>query len=172
VVKLVSALAAIVLATSTLAVAAPRHSAAGKTARAARSKSVKSAQPAKRSVSKARSQKTAVRKTTAIRKTPAIQKTTFPTTALDAEKREVKAAVIVPERPHDLKAEELEIKRLKTNVKAAEKAGDWRRAARDRRTMYQLEADLRADKADQQDQLRAARNVKKKSRIPFWGWWR
>jgi len=38
--------------------------------------------------------------------------------------------------------------------------------------MYQLEAHVQADKQDSQDLLRAARNIRKKSRIPFWGWWR
>ena len=75
-------------------------------------------------------------------------------------------------RAHDVKAEELEIKRLKKNVKTAEKARDWYSAALNRRAMYQLEADVRADKHEAQDALRAARNSQKKSRIPFWGWWR
>jgi len=79
---------------------------------------------------------------------------------------------VVERRTHNVKAEELQIKRLKSNVKAAEKAGDWQRASSDRRVMYQLEADVRADKADSRDQLRAASNASKKSRIPFWGWWR
>lgn len=163
-VKLISAMAAIVMATSTLASAAPRQGAVGKTRRPAHAKAAKPAQPAKRSVAKARYHTpTAVGTTTAVPKTTAVRKA-----AVNAEKRDVEAA-IVKERTHDLGAEEREIKRLKTNLKAAEKAGDWRRAARDRRVMYQLEADVRADKADNKDQRRA--NTKK-SRIPFWGWWR
>src|SRR5262245_4606142 len=132
--KLISAIAAMVLATSTLASAAPRQGAAGRTARAPQSKVVKSGKPAaKRSVSKARSLVSAGRKTAAVPTTIPIRRTTaLSTTAVTAGPREAKAE-IVPARPHDLKAEELEIKRLKTNVKAAEKAGDWRRAARDRR---------------------------------------
>ena len=172
-VKLISAIAAIVLATSTLASAAPRQSAVGKTARAAHAKAAKPA--AKRSAAKAKSAKTpAVRKTiarTAVGRPTAVRTTPVRTASINSEKREVKAE-IAPERLHDRPAEEREIKRLKSNVKAAEKAGDWRRAARDRRVMYQLEADVRADKADDKDQLRAATNVRKKSRIPFWGWWR
>ena len=139
--KLISAVAAILLTTSTLATAAPRKGAVGKTSTATHRKVVKRATPAKRSPAKA------------------------PTAA------PAKATVVQP-RPHDVRAEEIELKRLKTNVKTAEKAGDWRRAARDRRAMYQLEADVRADKADDKDRQRAARNTKKKSRIPFWGWWR
>ena len=70
-------------------------------------------------------------------------------------------------------AEELEVKRLKASVKTAQKAGDARRVARDRREMYQLEAHVRADKADMKDAQRHAKaGGKKRSRIPFWGWWR
>lgn len=161
-VKLISAIAAIVLATSTLASAAPRQGTVGRTGRPAHAKAVKHGKSAKRSVAKARYQKTTA---TAVRPT-AVRKP-----AVNAEKGEVKAE-IVSQRTHDLRAEELEVKRLKTNLKAAEKAGDWPRAARDRRVMYQLEADVRADKADNRDRQQAARDVKKKSRIPFWGWWR
>ncbi len=160
-VKLISAVAvaAIVLATSPLANAAPRQSATGKTGKATVSKSAKAAK-AKRPLAKA----TSIQRPTTVRKPLAVRATT-PSAVAPA----VKPAVV---REHDIKAEELEIKRLKTNVKTAEKAGDWRRAARERRAMYQLQADVRADKQDSQDLLRATRNSKKKSRIPFWGWWR
>lgn len=70
-------------------------------------------------------------------------------------------------------AEEQQLKRLKANLKTAEKAGDQRRVSRDRRELYRLEADVRADKADLKDQKRQAQaGGKKRSRIPFWGWWR
>ena len=159
-VKLLGAIAAIVLSTSPLATAAPRQGATGKLVRAAVSKSTKAAKPAKRTVAKA---------TTTQRTTPVRRPLPARTTTANAAAPEAKATIV---KEHDLKAEELEIKRLKSNIKAAEQAGDWQRASRDRRAMYQLEADVRADKADSQDQLRAARNTKKKSRIPFWGWWR
>jgi hypothetical protein len=160
VVKLISAAAAIVLTTSTLANAAPRQAATGKTGKATVAKSTKPARAAKRPAAKA----TTVQRTATVRR-PLAGRTTTPTAAAPA----AKAAIV---KEHDIKAEELEIKRLKTTIKTAEKAGDWRRAARDRRAMYQLEADVRADKQDSQDLLRASRNSKKKSRIPFWGWWR
>jgi len=74
---------------------------------------------------------------------------------------------------HDLMAEEQALKRLKADIRTSEKAGDWRRVSRDRREMYRLEADVRADKADMNDDKRGAKyGVRKKSRIPFWGWWR
>jgi hypothetical protein len=176
VVKLISTLAAIVLATSTLANAAPRQTAKGKTGKATVSKSAKRPKPANRPVAKASTvQRTApapVQRTgvPAVQRTSALREplTARPTTAYAAAPA-AKAPVV---REHNVKAEELEIKRLKGSVKAAEKAGDWRGAARDRRAMYQLEADVRSDKADAQDQLKATRNSKKKSRIPFWGWWR
>jgi hypothetical protein len=171
VVKLISALAAIVLTTSTLANAAPRQTAKGKTGKATVSKSAKHAKPAKRPAAKA----TTVQRASAVReplpvRTSAIREAlpvrmTMPYSAAPV----AKTAVV---REHDVKAEELEIKRLKTNIKTAVKAGDWRHAARDRRAMYQLEADVRADKQDSQDLLRASRSSQKKSRIPFWGWWR
>ncbi len=58
---------------------------------------------------------------------------------------------------HDVMAEELELKRLKANLKTAEKAGDQRRVSRDRRELYRLEADVRADKADLKDQKQLAK---------------
>ena len=174
-VKLISALAAIVLATSTLANAAPRQTAKGKTGKATVSKSAKRHKPANRAVAKPSTvQRTApapiprsvpaVQRTSTVRE-PLTARPITPYTAAPAAK-----LAVVP--AHNIKAEELEIKRLKTSIKTAEKAGDWRQAARDRRAMYQLEADVRADKADGQDSLRATRSAKKKSRIPFWGWWR
>jgi hypothetical protein len=165
-VRFISAIAAIVLTTATLANAAPRQNATRKTGKATVSKSVKRAKPAKRTVPTATT--TAVQRPIAVRE-PLRQPLPVRATTPYAAVPEAKAAIA---RAHDIKAEGLEIKRLKTNIKAAEKAGDWRLAARDRRAMYQLEADVRADKADSQDQLRATRNTKKKSRIPFWGWWR
>jgi len=167
-VRLISTIAAIVLTTSTLANAAPRQTAKSKTGKATVSKSAKHAKPTRRPAAKP----TAVQRTSA----PINQRTSPPPEPLAvrmttpyAAAPAAKAAIA---REHDVKAEEIEIKRLKTNIKTAEKAGDWRRAAHDRRAMYQLEADVRADKKDSQDLLRASRNDRKKSRIPFWGWWR
>jgi hypothetical protein len=168
--KLISALAAIVLTTSTLANAAPRQTAKGKTGKATVSRSAKHAKAAKRPVVKAAAvqRASAVREPLPVRSAPR-EPLPVRTTTPYAVAPVAKTAVL---REHDVKAEELEIKRLKTNIKTAEKAGDWRRAARDRRAMYQLEADVRADKKDSQDLLRASKDSKKKSRIPFWGWWR
>jgi TolB-like protein len=201
--KFISVVAAMVLATSTLAHAAPRQKTVGKARRAVHAKAVTSSTPARRSVVKARFKTTTVRNTPAARKPPAVRKTSpavrntsavpnvtvvpnatvvpniavvpkttlVPKTTVPLVNTELKAGV-VEKGTHNVKAHELQIKRLNSNVKAAEKARDWKRASSDRRVMYQLEADVRADKADSRDQLRAASKASKKSRIPFWGWWR
>ena len=171
-VKLISAIVAIVLTTSTLANAAPRQTAKGKTGKATVSKSAKHTKPARRPVAKKAAtvqRASAVREPLPVRTTAVREALPFRITMPYAVAPVAKTAVV---REHDVKAEELEIKRLKTNIKTAEKAGDWRLAARHRRAMYQLEADVRADKKDSQDLLRASRSSQKKSRIPFWGWWR
>jgi hypothetical protein len=171
-VRLISGIAAIVLATSTLVSAAPRHSVPGKTTTASRAKTMKAAKPAHRKARKAAPAK--YRKATVAPKAV----TTAPRPATTAQKPLVSAPKpaftesIVTAR-HDVTAEEQELKRLKASVKTSQKAGDWRRASRDRREMYRLEADVRADKADMKEQQRSARSGgKKRSRIPFWGWWR
>jgi uncharacterized protein with von Willebrand factor type A (vWA) domain len=163
--KLISSIVAIVLATATLANAAPRQSAVRKSAAAARSKTVKPSTPASRKARKVVPAK--YRKTTVVSK-PA-------PSAQNPIVRPQKLAVaenVTPPR-HDLMAEEQELKRLKANIKTAQKAGDARRLSRDRREMYRLEAEVRADKADMKDDARGAKSgARKRSRIPFWGWWR
>ena len=157
--KLIGSIAAIVFATATLAGAAPRQGAVGKAGAAAQARTAKSAKPANR---KARRAVTARN-----RKAPTAQKA-----VVKVEKQAVKEDVRIAK--HDLNAEEQELKSLKANVKTAQKARDWNRVSRDRREMYRLDAHVRADKADIQDQRRQAKAAVKKrtSRIPFWGWWR
>ena len=157
--KLIGSIATIVFATATVAGAAPRQGVVGKAGATAQAKTVKSAKPANRKARKAVSAKN--------HKAPTAQKA-MAKGQRQAVKEEVKIA------KHDRYAEEQELKGLKANVKTAQKAGDWQRVSRDRREMYRLEAHVRADKADDQDQTRQARAAVKKrsSRIPFWGWWR
>ena len=163
--KLISSIVAIVLATATLATAAPRQGAVRKSGTAARAKAVKPSKPAYR---KARKTVPAKYRTTTAAPRPA---TTVPKPIVTAQKPVVQEDVRYAK--HDVNAEEQALKRLKSNIKTSEKAGDWRRVSRDRREMYRLEADVRADKADLKDDKRnATSGVKKRSRIPFWGWWR
>jgi len=164
-VRLISGTAAIIFATATLASAAPRQGVPSRPSTAARAKTVKPLKSANRKA----------RKTVP----PTYRKRTAPTKpATFAPKPFVRpqtpaAAETVAIAKHDPMAEELEVKRLKASVKTAQKAGDARRVARDRREMYQLEAHVRADKADMKDAQRHAKaGGKKRSRIPFWGWWR
>ena len=164
--KLISSIVAIVMATATLATAAPRQGAVRKSGTAARAKAVKSSKPAYR-----KARKTAVpakyRTTTAAPK-PA---TTVSKPIVTIQKQVVPEGVSYAK--HDVNAEKQALERLKSNIKISEKAGDWRRVSRDRREMYRLEADVRADKADLKDDKRNTKSgVRKRSRIPFWGWWR
>jgi len=46
----------------------------------------------------------------------------------------------------DLKADEKELKRLRKDLKQAQKAGDWRRAQRDRAAISRLEYEIRAER--------------------------
>ena len=163
--KLISSIVAIVLATATLATAAPRQGTVRKTGTAARAKAVKPSKPANR-VARKRAVPAKYRKTTTAPK-PA---TTVHRPLVTA--RPPAVTETITNTRHDVMAEELELKRLKANLKTAEKAGDQRRVSRDRRELYRLEADVRADKADLKDQKRQAKAGKKRSRIPFWGWWR
>lgn len=163
--KLISSIVAIVLATGTLATAAPRQGAVRKSGTAARAKAVKPSRPAYR---KARKTVAAKYRTTTAATKPV---TTVPKPIVTTQKPFVPEAVRYAK--HDVNAEEQALKRLKANLKTSEKAGDWRRVSRDRREMYRLEADVRADKADMKDDKRATKSgVRKRSRIPFWGWWR
>ena len=163
--KLISSIVAIVLATATLATAAPRQGAVRKSATAARARTVKPSKPANRKVRKA--VPATYRKTTASTK-PA---TTAPKPFVRPQGPAVTETIAIAR--HDPMAEEQELKRLKVSLKTAQKAGDVRRVLRDRREMYQLEAHVRADKADMKDQQRTAKaGGRKRSRIPFWGWWR
>jgi len=164
--KLISSIVAIVLATATLATAAPRQRVVRKSGTAARAKAVKPSKPAYR---KARKTVAAnYRPTTAAAPKPA---TTVPKPFITTQKPLVQEDVRYAK--HDVNAEEQALKRLKSNIKTSEKAGDWKRVSRDRREMYRLEADVRADKADLKDDGRGTKSgVKKRSRIPFWGWWR
>ena len=163
--KLISGIAAILFATATLASAAPRQAVTSKSSTAVRAKTVKSSKPANRKARKAVPPK--YRKATTARK-PA---TIAPRPVVKAFTPAVTETITIAK--HDPMAEEQQLKRLKTDLKAAQKAGDARRVSRDRREMYRLEAELRADKADIKDQKRLARTGgKKRSRIPFWGWWR
>ena len=162
--KLIGSIATIVFATVTVAGAAPRQGAVGKAGSTAQAKTAKSAKPANRKARKAVTAKN--------RKAPTAQKAVAKVQR-QAVKEEVKKDEVKIAK-HDRYAEEQELKSLKANVKTAQKAGDWQRVSRDRREMYRLEAHVRADKADDQDQTRQARAAVKKrsSRIPFWGWWR
>jgi hypothetical protein len=163
--KLISAVAAIVFATATLAGAAPRQGATGRAGTASQAKTVKAVRPASKPPTR-KARKAAPAK---YRRTTAAQKP-----MVKAQSRVIKEVVKedVRNTKHDLKAEEQELKRLRSNLKTAQKAGDLQRVSRDRREIYRLEADVRADRADIQDEGRAARTAKKRSRIPFWGWWR
>jgi hypothetical protein len=169
--KLISSIVAIVLATATLATAAPRQGAVRKSGTAARSKTVKPSKPATRKARKAvpakyRRTTTAPKPVATIAQPPVAQ---YPI----ARPQKLAVTETIANPKHDLMAEEQALKRLKADIKTSEKAGDWRRVSRDRREMYRLEADVRADKADMNDDKRGAKyGVRKKSRIPFWGWWR
>jgi len=46
----------------------------------------------------------------------------------------------------DIKADEKELKRLRKDLKQAQKAGDWRRAQRDRAAISRLEYEIRAER--------------------------
>jgi hypothetical protein len=163
--KLISSIVAIVLATATLATAAPRQGVVRKSGTAARARAVKPSKPAYR---KARRTVPAKYRATTAAPKPA---TTVPKPIVTAQKPVVQEEVRYAK--HDVNAEEQALKRLKANIKTSEKAGDWRRASRDRREMYRLEADVRADKADMKDDKRNTKSgVRRRSRIPFWGWWR
>ena len=68
----------------------------------------------------------------------------------------------------DLKADEKELKRLRGDLKRAQKAGDWRRAERDRAAISRLEYEIRAERdhirRDQQDAKRYGKPVPR-------SWW-
>ena len=163
--KLISSVVAIVLATATLATAAPRQEAVRKPGTAARAKAVKPSKPAYR---KAHKTVPAKYRTTTAAPRPA---TTVPKPIVTAQKPVVQEDVRYAK--HDVNAEDQALKRLKSNIKTSEKAGDWRRVSRDRRELYRLEADVRADKADMKDDKRGTKSgSRRRSRIPFWGWWR
>jgi hypothetical protein len=163
--KLISSIVAIVLAMATLASAAPRQGAVRKSGTAARAKAAKPSKPAYR---KARKTVPAKYRTSTAAPRPA---TTVPKPIVTAQKPVVQEDVSYAK--HDVNAEEQALKRLKANVKTSEKAGDWRRVSRDRRELYRLEADVRADRADMKDDKRGTKSgVRRRSRIPFWGWWR
>jgi hypothetical protein len=173
--KLISSIVAIVLATATLATAAPRQNAVRKSGTAARAKTVKPSKPATRKARKAVPAK--YRRTTTAPKPATIAPSTLARNTVAqnpiARPQTPAAAETIANSKHDVMAEEQALKRLKADIKTSEKAGDWRRLSRDRREMYRLEADVRADKADMKDDKRGAKyGVRKKSRIPFWGWWR
>ena len=166
--KLISSIVAIVLATATLATAAPRQGTVRKSGTAARAKSVKPSKPAYRKARKPVPAK--YRKTTTAAAPKPATTTTVPKPIVTVQKPFVQDFSYAR---HDVNAEEQALKRLEANIKTSEKAGDWRRVSRDRREMYRLEADVRADKADLKDDKRATKSgVRKRSRIPFWGWWR
>ena len=167
--KLISSIVAIVLATATLATAAPKQSTVRKSGTAARAKVVKTSKPANRVVRRKAAPAKYRRAATAPR--PAPKPATPAYRPLVTAHPPAFTETIAPAR-HDVMAEEQQLKRLKSDLKIAEKAGDQRRVSRDRRELYRLEADVRADKADLEDQKRLANGGKKRSRIPFWGWWR
>ena len=136
--KLISTLTAVVLALASVALAAPGQGAMGKAAKEAHAKADK---PAKESKGD--------RKGNAKYQKQAIRHD------IKADQRE-------------LKADEKELKRLKGDLKAAQKAGDLRRASRDRAAISRLEYEIRADrdhiKRDQQDAKRSGKPVAR-------SWW-
>jgi hypothetical protein len=149
--KLISTVAAVVFAMSTAAAAAPGQGAMGKAAEKA---SAKADKPAKTDTAGKGKYKA----------------TTGHKTANKAQKRAAKADFKDDKR--DLKADQQELKRLRADLKAAQKAGDWQRVSRDRRAIYRLEAEIRADKADLKDDKREAKSVAKNRRTPLRPWWR
>jgi hypothetical protein len=153
--KLIGTVAAAVLAMSTLTVAAAAGqgaaSKAGDEARAKPNKSAnaKPAKGARRAVSK-------------------------PTT--------VERAVIRGQRSdgrfdskaytRHLKADEKELKWYRSNLKAAEKSGDSRRARRYRANIARLEREIRVQQATIQDHQRRSRTASRGFRNAWWPWWR
>src|SRR5262245_31025100 len=139
-IKLISTTAAVMFAAVALADAAPRQGTANKAGKTAQVKAVKTtAKPANRRVARAKyrrpaaAQKAAVKVQRPVVKpettvAPAAVKTTFAPVAV----KSTVAPVAIRSVRHDLNAEEVELKRLKSDVKASQKAGDWRRVARDR----------------------------------------
>jgi hypothetical protein len=122
--KLISTFTAVVLAIATVAFAAPGQGAMGKAAKEAQAKGEK---PAKGDRTYTAKRAKDYRKGDA-----KYQK--------HATKRDIQ-----PNR-RDLKADEKELKRLRGDLKRAQKAGDWRRAERDRAAISRLEYEIRAER--------------------------
>src|SRR5262245_41117313 len=152
--KLIGSVAAAVLAMSTLTVAAAGQGAASNAGDEARAKAntsanAKPAKGARRAMSK-------------------------PTT--------VERAVIRGQRSdgrfdskaytRHLKADEKELKWYRSNLRAAEKSGDSRRARRYRANITRLEREIRVQKATVQDHQRRSRTAPRGFRNAWWPWWR
>ena len=133
--KLSGALAAAVLAMSTLTVAATGQGATGKAGDAARAKTNKS-----------------------VKTKPANGDRDVPFDS-KAYKRH-------------LKADEKELKWYRSNLKAAEKSGDSRRARRYRANIARLEREIRVQKATIQDYDRRSQTASRGLRNAWWPWWR
>ena len=69
----------------------------------------------------------------------------------------------------DLKADEKELKRLRKDLKQAQKAGDWRRAQRDRAAISRLEYEIRAER--QYIKNNDGRNARLADRRDTRSWW-
>jgi hypothetical protein len=69
----------------------------------------------------------------------------------------------------DLKADEKELKRLRQDLKRAQKAGDWRRAQRDRAAISRLEYEIRAER--QYIKNKDGRYVRDAHRRDTRSWW-
>jgi hypothetical protein len=69
----------------------------------------------------------------------------------------------------DLKADEKELKRLRKDLKQAQKAGDWRRAQRDRAAISRLEYEIRAERQYIKNQGRYVRDTNRRDTRSWWG---
>ena len=116
--KLISSIVAIVLATATLATAAPRQGAVRKSGTAARARTVKPSKPAHRKVRKPVPAKyrttTAPTKPAPIAQTPVAQ---YPI----ARPQKLAVAEDIANPKHDLMAEEQALKRLRADIKTSER---------------------------------------------------
>lgn len=145
--RLISTVAALVFAMSTLAAAAPSQGAMGRAAEKAGAKAEKAGKS-----KSARGERRArgARDDRGIRD----QRRYY--------RYDAKAA------KRSLKADEKELKWYRSNLRAAERSGDWRRAARYRSAIARLEREISVERATIRDRDRNSRNQGTR----LWPWWR
>jgi len=68
----------------------------------------------------------------------------------------------------DLKADEKELKRLRKDLKQAQKVGDRRRAQRDRAAISRLEYEIRAERQYMKNQGRYVRDANRRDTRSWW----